>query len=337
MGRYAKAEMKDGSTSLCVLRKGIVMGRPTISIIFLLLASASPGLAGNTDLASRLKAKMESVRIREYPPEITITDEQLRAADPNQLLAVLAPYGKDPEWPVRHAAYAYMVRVATIHPVARIREEVVRRLVDAVYSGIGHNEGPWLLRFTAKDFDDRSRNAIRQALSREPVSALTVQLCGVANIQDQLPRLEGLLIDEVAYISDPKMRHFPKWYYTLGWDARLARARLGVKEDITRCIELAEREKNATERVLRILPQIGYIRQPEAIEYLRKYLESNDRLPPTNPGMPGRSYASWVMDILAQSLQGYPVKQKPAGNYTEQEIKVCRKWMANKANWRIIR
>ena len=43
------------------------------------------------------------------------------------------------------------------------------------------------------------------------------------------------------------------------------------------------------------------------------------------------------MHILAESIQGYPVNQKRARNYTEEEIELCRKWMADKANWKIIR
>jgi hypothetical protein len=312
------------------------MDRFTTTAMLFLVACANPSLASDSDTISRVKASVESMRIKEHRPEIKITDEDLRRADPNQVLAVLEPYADDTVWGVRHTAAVYMVQVATVHPTTSVRQEVVGWLMDLVYSGNGHNESPLLMGFTAKDFDDKARNTIRQALAKERVGVLTVQLCGVANIQEELPRLKTLLIDEAAYIADPSRRDFPKWYYTLGWRARLARARMGVKEDIARCIELAEGEKNATDRVLLILPQIGYIRQPEAIEYLRKYLESSERLPPID-GMLGELYASRVMHILAESLQGYPVKQNPARGYTDQEIELCRKWMADKTNWRIIR
>lgn len=292
-------------------------------MLLFLLAFGNHAVAGNNAIMSRIKAKVETRETR-------ITDDELRRADPNQVLAMLAPYERHSEWLVRRTAFILMARVAAVHPADPIRQEVVARLTDSVFSGSGHNEGPLLMGFTASDFDDRSRNIIRQALARENVGILTVRLCGVANIQDQLPRLETLLID-------PNMRHSSKWYFTLGWNARLARARMGVKEDIRRCIELAESEQDETERILRILPQIGYIRRPEAIEYLRRYLESSKRLPPTNPGMLGELYASRVMHIFAESLQGYPVEQRPAGNYTEQEIELCRRWMANRANWRIVR
>jgi len=312
------------------------MNRLTISAVLLPLVSINLVFAGNDDIVARVKASVEAARIREYPPEIKITDEDLRRADPNQVLAALEPYARDTVWGVRHTAAFYMVQVATVHPTMRVRQEVVRWLMDLVYSGNGHNESPLLMGFTAKDFGDKAKNTIRQAMAKERVGVLTVQLCGMANIQEELPRLKTLLMDEAAYIADPSRRDFPKWYYTLGWRARLARARMGVKEDIACCIELAEGEENATDRVLLILPQIGYIRQPEAIEYLRNYLESSERLPPID-GMPGELYASRVMHILAETLQGYPVKRNPARGYTDQEIAICRKWMADKTNWRIIR
>lgn len=307
------------------------MGGFVVSAVLFLLAFGDPDLADATDTIGRVKAKMESARIREYPPEIRITDEQLKQADPNQMLAVLATYTQDPEWPVRHAACLFMTRMSAIHPTTTIRQKVVRTLLDVVFDEGGHNEGPLLMEFTASDFNDDSRALIRQALEREPVNGLTIRLCGVASIRDAIPRLETLRI------ADARKIHASKQYYTLAWHARLARARMGVTEDIARCLEFAEGEKDETERVLQILPDIGYIRQPKAIEYLRKYLESNKRLPPTNPGMPGELYASRVMHILAKSIQGYPVEQKPAGNYTEHEIDICRRWMANRANWKIIR
>jgi len=313
------------------------MDRFTIIVVLLLLACANPCSASNSDAVSKVKASIESMRIKEHRPEIKITDEDLRRADPNQLLAVLEPYARDTVWVVRHTAAVYMVELATAHPTTRVRQEVVRWLIDLVYSGNGHNESPLLMGFTARDFDDKARNTIRQGLAKERVGVLTVQLCGVANIQEGLPRLATLLVDEMQYQAEADKTGEKKWYLTTAWAARLARARMGVKEDIARCIELAEGEKNGADRVLRILPKIGYIRQPEAIEYLRKYLESSERLPPTNPGARGEPYASRVVYILAESLQGFPVKPKLTRWYTDEEIEICRKWMTDKTNWKIIR
>lgn len=316
--------------------------------VFLLLISLTlrinTGLAEEkVDVFKLLKARMEQARgpARKLKIDIRITDEQLKEADPHKVLALLAPYEKDSEWPVRHMTHYYIFRVANIHPTTQVRQEVAKRLVEAEINGTDRGACRLLMDFAAKDFNEQSKALIRQALVHANKGVVggdpSVWLCGVANMKDQLPVLKEFLIDEVAYSNDPNMKHFPKWYYTTCWSARLARARMGVKEDIQKCIELAEAEQDSTERVLRILPQIGYIRQPEAIKYLHKYLESKKRLPPINPIHPGELYASRVMHILAKSLRNYPVKRKKARNYTQEEIDLCRKWMSEQTKWVIIR
>lgn len=315
-----------------------------VLLLISLTLHINTGLAEEkVDILNLLKARMEQARgpARELKIDIKITDERLKETEPHKLLALLAPYEKDPEWSVRHTAHFYIVRVANIHPITQIRQEVARRLVEAEINGTDRGAIKFLMDFTAKDFNDQSKALIRQALTQANKDKIggdpSVWLCGVANMKDQLPVLKEFLIDEVAYSNDPNMKHFPEWYYTTGWAARLARARIGIKEDIARCIELAEAEQDSTERVLRILPQIGYIRQPEAIKYLQKYLESKKRLPPINPIHPGELHASRVMHILAKSLRNYPVKRKKARNYTQEEIDLCRKWMSEQTKWVIIR
>lgn len=295
-----------------------------------------------TDIEDLIKATIKERRIpaQDLQTEIKITDEHLKTANPQQLLALLATYDKDPSSSVRQLAFLYEVRIATLQSRTEIRQEVTNRLVNALVepnSNISPHPYRWLLLFTKDDFNDDTKTMIRNALVKDKPEASIIRICGVADIKEELPRLEKFLIDETAYTKDPKMKHFPKWYYTLGWSTRLARARMGVKKDIARCIELTETEQDSDERVLRILPDIGYIRQPEAIECLRKYLESNKRLPPVKATAPGELYASRAMHILAESLENYPVKKKEARNYTKEEIDLCRKWMAKQKKWIIKR
>ena len=56
----------------------------------------------------------------------------------------------------------------------------------------------------------------------------------------KLPQLKEFLIDEEDY--DKNSKYMKIWYYTTAWTARLARARIGVKEDIEKCISLLESE-----------------------------------------------------------------------------------------------
>ena len=113
---------------------------------------------------------------------------------------------------------------------------------------------------------------------------------------------------------------------------------MGVQEDIDRCLELVEGEDDEVERVLRLLDDVGYIRQPAAIKYLRRYLNSEGRLPPqSGPSDPGQKYASFVMSILADCLSNYPVKKDEGHSYKQEEIDLCRQWMAQQTSWKIRR
>jgi hypothetical protein len=290
------------------------------------------------DIAALLKAKMQEARgsARDLTVDIRITDEKLQAADPQQVLAVLAPYEKDPQWSVRHMAHIIIARVANMHPVTEIRQEVARRLLEAEFNATDRGAVTLLMNFTAKDFNSGAREMIRQALARENISRHHVLICGVANIEEELPHLKELLIDEIEYQAKTKRRG-KKWYYTVGWAARLARARIGVKEEINKCIELVDAEKDFHARVTRLLHDTGYIRQPAAITYLQGYLESDQRLSAVSPPIPGEPVSSYVMSILAECLRNYPVKRREARGYAQEEIDLCRKWMAQQTTWDVRR
>jgi len=319
----------------------------TLSLVILLGLPVEVLLAeANSDIAALLRAQLEQARGSAPEPtvDIRITDAKLRAADPQHLLGILAPYEKDSEWSVRHMAHLIIVRVANIHPITQIRQEVARRLVEAEFNGTDRGTHKLLLNYTANDFNGQSKALIRKALAQANIGRVgghaSIWLCGVANLQDQLPRLNELLMDEVAYRTDRKTRHSTKWYYSSAWAARLARARMGIKQDIERCIALIEEEIDGNKQ-WRLLDRLGYIRQPEAIESLKGYFLSNLRLPPTNPGMEGEAYSHYLMPILEDSLLNWPVRSTPiqrsARVYSEEEIQLCKEWISEQTRWQIRR
>lgn len=316
------------------------------SLFYILILTASSWSQNQTDIYSHLKNRFEQIQNKQTVTD-NLTNTEFNAlienSDPNKLLNFIHPYTINMDVSVRSLALDIELKVIEFHSSSSIKRSVVKNLVTGL---VGKNEidhqlrwkyGKSLLYFSANDFNDSTKNAITLAFQDENQNKELLLVIGVAQLTQILPKLNELLLDEMSYRSDPNMRLSPKWYYTTGWFARLARARIGIKEDITKCIELAEIVKDSNERVLRILPDIGYIRQPEAIEYLKKYLESNKRLHPTTPGLPGELYASQVMHILAESLENFPVKKKEARNYTQEEIDLCRKWMSEQSEWVIRR
>jgi hypothetical protein len=278
---------------------------------------------------------------RNNEPMTWIPDEKLRLGDASSLVAMLSGYEKDPHWTVRYITSFYQVRLTKLHPARQdIREQVTDLLVNAMIdpnADLSPHPCKWLLSFQAKDFSEEAKGQIVQALQGSKPSKELVLVSGAAQVETALPRLEEFIFDEAGYRNDPNKRHCPKWYHTMGWNARLARARMGVESDIDRCLELVETVEDLDRRVLTLLDDVGYIRQPQAIEHLKKYLESNERLSPVKPSAPGGLVANHVMSILAEALSDYPVKRREGRNYTEDEIELSCKWMAEQKQWNIIR
>lgn len=250
----------------------------------------------------------------------------LRGADPKVLLKVVEPYEKDPSPEVRHLAYT-LTWQAGRRGDAAVRQQVLARQLEAVEDPaplVSQHAAKRVLDFPADAFDDKAKAAIRKQLEQPTPRREMVLAAGVADLRDELPRLEALLIDESAYERGP---HSGKWYGTTGWAARLARARLGVQADVARVIELVEAERDAVTRVTLLLKDLGYTRQPAALAKVREYLDSDERLPTTKPTAPGTPYAQYAIDVLALHVDDFPVGKREPGLYSEAQITAAREWM----------
>jgi len=68
----------------------------TVFMILIFILHRDIGFAADAnDVISLLDAKIKSVSITEHSPEIKITDEQLKKADPCQVLNLLGKYEND--------------------------------------------------------------------------------------------------------------------------------------------------------------------------------------------------------------------------------------------------
>ncbi len=173
------------------------------------------------------------------------------------------------------------------------------------------------------DFNSASRALLGDAL--EIVQENTGQLAfsdqvilaiGRAGIDEAVPRLKT--IDSAQRVGDSsEVNPFA------GRSALLALARLGDKAAVKEVIALLEDMQDPEARALN-LQTLGYVRQPEVIEYLKSFLfsetvydtKSRDVLPTSEP-----ERASWT---LGSMLEGFPVQ----GSIDEQ-----RTWMNAQAKY----
>jgi hypothetical protein len=264
-------------------------------------------------------------------------------ADPNQLLTFLGPYLASRNVGLKSAALEFEMNVAEAHPRRAVRARIVDSLTRGLVSqdkadrGLRWKYSASLSRFTQDEFTEGAKASLVQALRAERPSKEILWVCGVAQVKETLPRLNELVFDEIAYARDPSKRNFPEWYFTLGWYARLARARMGEQADVEKALAAVDTVTDHHIKVTLLLRHVAYIRRPEAMDYLKKYFLSDETLAPTNPGMPREPVSKFLMPFLAESLLNFPFEPREIGEYTNDEVETAKKWVSAQTTWQIRR
>ncbi len=300
------------------------------TVVFLAVYATGFGTVTD-DVISKMQTRLEWKKL-----EVRITEEDFRAADSVKVLEFLSKYEASPKRQIRRVAYYYGYKLAEESNDLNVRQEVVRRLVREMCdpNNLVRVYNRWLKHFREKDFGAEARERIRESIQVKLPGKAVILACGVSGLDEVLPRLKELLVDEEKLGGG----EYPtEWCDSRGWYARLARARMGVKEDIEKCIELVDSIGNVHFRMVTMRKDIGYIRQPEAIEYLRAYFMSDLKMRPTNPVLKAEPVAQYLMPALIDSLEGFPIKKDRASSYSEEEIEEAREWMSKQEEWKIKR
>jgi len=181
--------------------------------------------------------------------------------------------------------------------------------------------------FEQDDFAPRARALLRPMLAGDPKDPNfwhLILVAGIAQIREEIPHLGTLLFDELVEKANLDGRVS---YGRVGWAARLARARMGVEEDVARAIQVVEAESDPVVRVTKLLRDLAYIQHPAAFAAIAKYLESDERLPQVKETAPGTQYAQYAMEVLAESVPDFPVPKKGQGAYSQEDVLQARDWM----------
>jgi len=291
------------------------------------------------------------------------------------MLTYLEEYVADPCSRVRWRAYALMTNLARDADSIPERRRICDKLVKGLTLGRCTHIATWLLKFnfTTGDFSQESRalltEELSEVLSDEKVALREeiILLSGVAELKSELPSLKQFSDTKEVILKErhqkqvqewrevierlpdtnnmpaflPRRKRFEKqlrkqyWQSSLVWDALRARARMGVKEDIARCIELVESHPDEDYRVAWLLKELSYVRQPEVVDYLYTYLKSDKLEPYGGRDVIQLTYGQRAAIALGQMLRGFPWKKDYAAN--QEMIERCREWMAEQKQWDIIR
>lgn len=295
-----------------------------------LTTAVSGALGQNQPEASNVPARLaELVReVRQGEPPHHVPGSVL-AAQPETALRELQAYEQDPSDRVRWTVYAHYWSLGVSTDRLDIRQAVTEKLLLATSDSAGGGyTAERLQSFEEEDFGPRVRTLLRQMLAEDPKrttkDATTyrhlVLVAGIAQLRDEIPHLGTFLYDELAEVGKPG------WWGRIGWAARLARARMGVEEDVVRAIQVVEAESDPVVRVARLLRDLAYTRHPAAIAAIGKYLESEERLPQVKDTAPGAQYAQYAMEVLAENVPGFPVAKKGQGAYTLADLAAAKRW-----------
>ena len=155
----------------------------------------------------------------------------------------------------------------------------------------------------------------------------TILLAGFAGIESLSDEIYSLA---ARPIEEPQAGRF---YGTKVWAANLVLARQGNSLSIAKLLDFAKKQDLHT-RVVFILVDLQYVPQPEIVDFLRSYLDSDERLDSVKSTVKGILAANYAASSLARILLGFPVNYREDYSYSEEEIRACRIWMSKQKEWK---
>ncbi len=246
----------------------------------------------------------------------------INEAPPEELLPLLKKYLKARDFRTRFSALAWVGSVLHRAHDAPTRESAISLLLNVAETdhegGIDDRAAELLGTLPAKAFDAEARRRVGELLSREQPRRNLILLAGVIGNSAFETRLRTL--------ASRYKEGGPPMYGSSDWPAQLALARMGDAPSIERVVKGIE-GVNDLSVLTRWLPNLGYTRQPEAVDLLKKYLFSDALLRPTTPRGPGQPIAGYALYELAKMLYDFPVKVKESKGYSKREIAEARAWM----------
>ena len=288
------------------------------------------------------------------------------------LLLYIEQYTIDPNSRVRLEAYALMASIGRDANDTPDRQAIVYKLLTRLRQDEEYKQylGRMLLQFRAADFSTEAKELLRDQFSSALVDrkmngyvrGYIILLVGVADMKSELPRLKEFieqredklkqehkeyvgrlhkLLERTPETHKPRLETLRKmfkrqyWQSSLMWDALRARARMGIKEDIHRCIELVESHPDEEYRRDRLLQALAYVRQPEIVGYLYDYLQHSKAKTEFRGDAIIYSEAQRAAMALAAMLRGFPGNKHYGGD--QETMERCRKWMNEQKEWHIIR
>ncbi len=258
----------------------------------------------------------------------------------NYGFGVVAPaefYLDDSEVKVRLHAFGLIRHAGLTSKVPAQRQQAVDKLLRHVLKHRKDGGIEDLLAFKAADFSKPTKQKIINQLETLPNYDL-ILLVGAADANSALPKLKTI-VDNAKEPLRPFKLPGRKKSHRLAFAALMSRARMGVKEDIQRCIQIVESHEDEDFRVGTLLKRLSYVRQPEVVEYIKGYLFMDKVEPGSGGDIIPTTYAQRAAIALNEMLKDFPGTGDATipFNTLEGWTAYMRDWMNKQQKWNIIR
>ncbi len=279
-----------------------------------LAAASSFAAPATADVEQEVAAVMDNIRSNDPAAP---SRKALFEAPPAQVLASLWKYVKDPNDKVRFEVTWATAIVAKRTSTPAIRQQTARLLwtIAESDSDLGNQTraAEELQMFSREDFTPQMKAVIARIVNKEPPDEDAILLAGVADVRSVMPRLRRIASGNNSERA---------------WVAVKALARLGDRQAIGQVIAKVEGEPSIDKRVHSLLGNLTYIRQPQAVEVLVKYLFS-DEISQRARGEVWQAHAPRALGHLVESIEGLPIEyQGPnAIHYSDAEVAQARAWI----------
>jgi len=235
-----------------------------------------------------------------------------------EAFGILAEYIDNPPEHLKKKLCRYIAGIGRWSEEKPVRHQAVRLLVSALsHPDLETDAASKLLLFIPSDFNEQAREKIGEYLADKQLNRSRILLAGLASRRELIPRLR-----EIARLEDPELRRLG-----LAWHARLALARLGDEQAIEVCVRMVE----AVPEVISLpVADFAYVRQSAVVKALQPLLERDD-----SPGEQRIRYAPRALEVLAASIEDFPVRHFPGPIYFEFEIRAARRWMRENPDFKV--
>lgn len=240
------------------------------------------------------------------------------------LLYFLKEFMVDSLAKIRLKAYYLTYKAAYKNSNRELRSIAVYNLVQALKdkdSGNVGNVADWLTNFQINDFNESSRDSLKNILHNQTVYLdKIISLIGFIGIKDENDFLRHNIKNGI-YSS-----------HKVSWAAHLALARMGDVEEIDFCIDRVKMQVINDDVVYELLPDLIYTRNKKVINYLIEILyDDTKNCYSTNPENPQKITCAYrIMEYLAPVIKNFPLEIDSSGDLVAEDyqeaLKITRNW-----------